>query len=97
MKLERLFLMLKHIKRDTQATLGVNQVENLMKILQERPPLVYFDLTNAMKLWAHHVVQWPAQSKGHHKYKKRQSKLNNNRDSSSTDDDDDDDDDEFEL
>ena len=49
-KLERLFLMLKHIKRDTQATLGVNQVENLMKILQERPPLVYFDLTNAMKL-----------------------------------------------
>ena len=84
--------MLKHIKRDTQAD------ENLMRISQERPPLLCFDLTNAMKLWAHHVVQGrPAQSKCHHKYKKRQSKSNNNRDSLSTDDDDDDNDDEFEL
>ena len=83
--------MLKHIKRDTQAD------ENLMRISQETPPLLCFDLTNAMKLWAHHVLQGPAQSKCHHKYKKRQSKSNNNRDSLSTDDDDDDNDDEFEL
>ena len=56
-KLERSFLMLKRIKRDTRAALGVeNLVENLMRILQEGPPLERFDPTNAMKLWADHVV-----------------------------------------
>ena len=43
-------------KRDTRAALGVNLVENLMRILQEGPPLKRFDPTNAMKLWADHVV-----------------------------------------
>ena len=48
--------MLKHIKRDTCAALGVNRVENLMRILKEGPPLECFDPTNAMKLWVDHVV-----------------------------------------
>ena len=95
-KLERLFSMLKHIKRDTRAALGANRVENLMRISQERPPLECFDLTNAIKLWADHVVRRPGQSKSYRNYKKRQSRSNNNnnRESLSTDDDDDD---EFEL
>ena len=63
--------MLKHIKRDTCAALGVNQVENLMRILQEGPPLKCFDPTNAMKLWVDHVVHRPVQRKCHHNYKKR--------------------------
>ena len=65
-KLERSFSMLKCIKRDTYAALGTNQVENLMRIVQEVPPLECFDPTNAMKLWAQYVVQRPAQSKHHH-------------------------------
>ena len=85
--------MLKRIKRDTGAALGVNRVENLMRILQEGPPLECFDQTNAMKLWADHVVQRPVQSKRHRDYKKRQSNNNSNCESSSTDDDDD----EFEM
>ena len=53
-KLERSFSMLKHIKGDTLAALGVNQVENLIRILQEGPNC--FDPINAMKIWADHVV-----------------------------------------
>ena len=49
-KLERSFSMLKHIKSDTRAALGVNRVENLMRILQEGSPLECFDPTNARKL-----------------------------------------------
>ena len=86
--------MLKRIKRDTHAALGVNPVENLMRILQEGPPLECFDPTNAMKLWADHVARRPAQSNHHRIYKKRQSNNNSNCESSSTDDDDDD---EFEI
>ena len=55
-KLERSFSMLKRIKRDARATLGVNRVEKLMRISQEGPPLECFDPTNGMKLWADHVV-----------------------------------------
>ena len=91
-KLERLFSLLKCIKRDTCAALSVNWVENLMRISQKGPPLECFDPTNAMKLWANHVVRRPAQSKCHRNYKKRQSKSNNNKKSSSTKDDD-----EFEM
>ena len=93
-KLERSFSMLKRIKRDTRAPLGVNRVENLMRISQEGQPLECFDLTNAVKLWADHVVRRPAQSKRHRNYKERQLKSNNNDncESSSTDDDD-----EFEM
>ena len=94
-KLERSFSTLKRIKRDTRAALGVNRVENLIGISQEGPPPECFDPTNAMKLWADHVVRRPTQSKSHRNYKKRQSKSNNNNnsESSSTDDDDDADDD----
>ena len=70
--------MPKRIKKDTCTALGVNRVENLMRILQEGPPLECFYPTNGTKLWADHVVQRPAQCKHHHKYKKRQSKSNNN-------------------
>ena len=82
--------MLKRIKRDTRAALGVNRVENLMRISQEGPPPQCFDATNAMKLWADHVVRRLAQIKRHRNYKKRQSNSNNNNncESSSTDDDD---------
>ena len=73
-KLGRSFSMHKHIKRDTRAALGVNRVENLMRISQEGPPLECFDPTNAMKLSVDHVVQRPAQSKCHRNYRKRQSK-----------------------
>ena len=55
-KLERSFLMLKRIKRDIRAALGINRVENVMRILQEGPPLEWFDPNNAMKLWADHAV-----------------------------------------
>ena len=93
-KLERSFPMLKCIKRGTCAVQGVSRVENLMRILQGGPHLECFDPTNAMKLWADHVVRRPAQSKCHRNYKKRQSKSNsnNNCESSSTDDND-----EFEM
>ena len=86
--------MLKRIKRDTLAALGVNRVDNLMRILQKGPPLESFDPTNAMKLWVDHVVRRLAQSKCYCNYKKRQSKSNNinNCESLSTDDDD-----EFEM
>ena len=91
--------MLKRIKRETRAALGVNRVENLIRILQTGPPLECFDPTNAMRLWADHVVRRPAKSKRHRNYKKRQSKSNNNNnnnnnnsESSGTDEDD-----EFEL
>ena len=83
--------MLNRIKRDALAVLDVN----LMRILQEGPPLECFEPINAMKLWANHVIWRPAGSKRHRNYEKRQSKSNNNnRESSSTDDDDDD---EFEM
>ena len=85
-KLKRSFSILKRIKRDTRAALGVNWVENLMWISQEGPPLECFDTTIAMKLWADHVVRRPAQSKRYHNYKKRQSNNNSNCESSSTDD-----------
>ena len=93
-KLERSFPMLKRTQRDTRALLGVNRVENLMRISQEGQPLECFDLTNAMKLCADHVVRRPAQSKRHRNYKERQLKSNNNDncESSGTDDDD-----EFEM
>ena len=55
-KPERSFLMLKRIKRDICAVLGVIRVENLMRISQEGPPLEWFDRNNAMKLWADHAV-----------------------------------------
>ena len=76
-KLEKSFLMLKRIKRDIRAALGVNRVENLTRISQEGPPLDWFDPNNAMKLWADHVVWRSAQSKRHRNYKKRKSKSNN--------------------
>ena len=69
-KLEKSFSMLKHIKRDTLAALGVNRVDNLTRILQEGPPLESFDPTNAMKLWVDHVVRRLAQSKCHCNHKK---------------------------
>ena len=77
-KLERSFSMLKRIKRDTRATLGVNRIGNLMRISQDGPPLECFDPTNGMKLWADHVIRRPAQSKRYRNYKERQSKSNNN-------------------
>ena len=93
-KQERPFSMLNRIKRDTLAVLDLNLVENVMRILQEGPPLECFEPINAMKLWANHVIWRPAGSKRHCNYEKRQSKSNNNnRESSSTDDDDD----EFEM
>ena len=49
-----------------------------MRISQEGPPLEHFDPTNAVKLWADHVVRRPAQSKRHRNYKEGQSKSNNN-------------------
>ena len=48
--------MLNRIKRDTLAVLDVNLVENVMRILQEGPPLECFEPINAMKLWANHVI-----------------------------------------
>ena len=54
--------MLQCIKRDTCAGLGANQVENLMRILQEGSLLECFDPTDAMKLLADYVVQRLAQS-----------------------------------
>ena len=79
--------MLKCIKRDTRAAMGVNRVENLIRISQE-----CFDPTKAMKLWADHVIRRPTQSKRHRNYKKRQSNNNSNCESSNTNDDD-----EFEM
>lgn len=51
-KLERLFSKLKRIKTAFRSSLGFVRLENLLRILEEGPPIEEYDPTSAIELWA---------------------------------------------
>ena len=62
-KLERSFSMLNRVKTDTWAAMGIDCVENLLRIGQEGPPLSSFHPLPAMDHWFGKKVRRPNQRK----------------------------------
>ena len=73
-KLERMFSQLKRTKNDIRCSLGENRLTNILRIVEEGPPVGSFDVGPVVQLWQSQKVRRPNQ-KRRKKYKARKKKV----------------------
>ena len=72
-KLERLFSKLRRTKNDERCSIGKERLTNVLRIVEEGPPLAY-DSTPVVQMWLNKKVRRPNQ-KRRKKYKSRKKKV----------------------
>ena len=73
-KLERLFSKLRRTKNDERCSIGEERLTNVLRIVEEGPPLASYDSTPVVQMWLNKKVRRPNQ-KRRKKYKSRKKKV----------------------
>jgi hypothetical protein len=73
-KLERLFSHLRRVKNDFRCSLGEHRLTNILRIIEEGPPLGSFDASAVVHLWQSQKVRRPNQ-KRRAQYKPRKKRV----------------------
>ena len=73
-KLERLFSHLRRVKNDFRCSLGEHHLTNILRIIEEGPPLGSFDASAVVHLWQSQKVRRPNQ-KRRAQYKPRKKRV----------------------